>query len=120
MNALVSGCSQRNSSTGTPVSSSHPSNATTSHFSSRPATLPRCRHGLRAPLRRLWYCVAGRSKEGRGGARPGRAARGGRTRSEEHTSELQSPCNLVCRLLLVKKKKAPQHACSGGPGQEGA
>src|SRR5256885_12689438 len=27
------------------------------------------------------------------------------TRSEEHTSELQSPCNLVCRLLLEKKKK---------------
>src|SRR3989454_5797090 len=34
--------------------------------------------------------------------------RNGRTRglrSEEHTSELQSPCNLVCRLLLEKKKK---------------
>src|SRR5256885_11564387 len=27
----------------------------------------------------------------------------GRIRSEEHTSELQSPCNLVCRLLLEKK-----------------
>src|SRR2546426_5823602 len=27
------------------------------------------------------------------------------TRNEEHTSELQSPCNLVCRLLLEKKKK---------------
>src|SRR5256885_11593500 len=27
-----------------------------------------------------------------------------RKRSEEHTSELQSPCNLVCRLLLEKKK----------------
>src|SRR2546426_6829442 len=32
---------------------------------------------------------------------PPRAA----ARSEEHTSELQSPCNLVCRLLLEKKKK---------------
>src|SRR5215467_16315329 len=33
-------------------------------------------------------------------------ARGHRChRSEEHTSELQSPCNLVCRLLLEKKKK---------------
>src|SRR5256885_12221504 len=30
-------------------------------------------------------------------------------RSEEHTSELQSPCNLVCRLLLEKKKKAQQY-----------
>src|SRR5256885_15735927 len=29
----------------------------------------------------------------------------GNLRSEEHTSELQSPCNLVCRLLLEKKKK---------------
>src|SRR2546426_7635575 len=28
-----------------------------------------------------------------------------RVRSEEHTSELQSPCNLVCRLLLEKKKQ---------------
>src|SRR5256885_11748285 len=34
-------------------------------------------------------------------------------RSEEHTSELQSPCNLVCRLLLEKKKKKryDSHAC---------
>src|SRR5256885_7822073 len=32
----------------------------------------------------------------------------GRDRSEEHTSELQSPCNLVCRLLLEKKKKDKQ------------
>src|SRR2546426_7264036 len=33
-------------------------------------------------------------------------------RSEEHTSELQSPCNLVCRLLLEKKKKRSQHSNS--------
>src|SRR5256885_5008192 len=35
-------------------------------------------------------------------------------RSEEHTSELQSPCNLVCRLLLEKKKKTrsyTKHHC---------
>src|SRR5256885_14047504 len=32
------------------------------------------------------------------------------TRSEEHTSELQSPCNLVCRLLLEKKKKKKQNS----------
>src|SRR5215467_15636123 len=31
-------------------------------------------------------------------------SRRARPRSEEHTSELQSPCNLVCRLLLEKKK----------------
>src|SRR5256885_6618543 len=35
----------------------------------------------------------------------GREAREQFQRSEEHTSELQSPCNLVCRLLLEKKKK---------------
>src|SRR5256885_2518313 len=50
-----------------------------------------------------------RSRWGRRRARPGRPRRrrGGRfrpPRSEEHTSELQSPCNLVCRLLLEKKK----------------
>src|SRR2546426_5053753 len=58
-----------------------------------------------------------RSAERRGGVRgPGKAVvlelslpREGRQagRSEEHTSELQSPCNLVCRLLLEKKKKTP-------------
>src|SRR5256885_6884832 len=36
---------------------------------------------------------------------PGRIGAGPVGRSEEHTSELQSPCNLVCRLLLEKKKK---------------
>src|SRR5256885_7534705 len=33
------------------------------------------------------------------------------SRSEEHTSELQSPCNLVCRLLLEKKKFTPDAEC---------
>src|SRR2546426_4748416 len=33
-------------------------------------------------------------------------------RSEEHTSELQSPCNLVCRLLLEKKKKLKIYTCN--------
>src|SRR5256885_13270460 len=42
---------------------------------------------------------------------PFQAQRSTRPRSEEHTSELQSPCNLVCRLLLEKKKKTinPTH-----------
>src|SRR2546426_4522318 len=35
-------------------------------------------------------------------------------RSEEHTSELQSPCNLVCRLLLEKKKKKANCKVSHG------
>src|SRR5256885_7908049 len=42
------------------------------------------------------------------------APRDARFRSEEHTSELQSPCNLVCRLLLEKKKTSrydgPSHS----------
>src|ERR1022692_4051653 len=41
----------------------------------------------------------------------------GAPRSEEHTSELQSPCNLVCRLLLEKKKQIsnerPSESASG-------
>src|SRR5256885_7346378 len=41
-------------------------------------------HGILLRTRRQWIAVP---------------------RSEEHTSELQSPCNLVCRLLLEKKKK---------------
>src|SRR2546426_2216689 len=44
-----------------------------------------------------------RRMRGTGEALVDRAARGA-PRSEEHTSELQSPCNLVCRLLLEKKK----------------
>src|SRR5690606_42062535 len=42
---------------------------------------------------------------GRGGGRPGHRHRPAPGRSEEHTSELQSRENLVCRLLLEKKKK---------------
>src|SRR5256885_8997375 len=41
----------------------------------------------------------------RDGQRDRDRERNRQTRSEEHTSELQSPCNLVCRLLLEKKKK---------------
>src|SRR5205807_7897379 len=34
------------------------------------------------------------------------------SRSEEHTSELQSPCNLVCRLLLEKKNTKDEMSCA--------
>src|SRR2546426_6373789 len=44
----------------------------------------------------------------RGGALRGPVRLREEGRSEEHTSELQSPCNLVCRLLLEKKK----HDCT--------
>src|SRR5215216_1990511 len=51
------------------------------------------------------------------GGRPGRRRRS-RARSEEHTSELQSPDHLVCRLLLEKKKKhlSPAGSSAGGLG----
>src|SRR5256885_12812285 len=61
------------------------------------------------PLRRL--DDARRRARARGGDGPRlgerrcREAPRPRARSEEHTAELQSPCNLVCRLLLEKKKK---------------
>src|SRR2546426_9026811 len=71
------------------------------------------RHG--APLRDEGFSAA--LGEGEGSLAPGRAhARRTRLlRSEEHTSELQSPCNLVCRLLLEKKKKTN---CSNGDTNE--
>src|SRR2546426_2272307 len=42
----------------------------------------------------------------------GELALGIEARSEEHTSELQSPCNLVCRLLLEKKNPSAQVAAT--------
>src|SRR5256885_8490929 len=50
--------------------------------------------GVRDRERRARFCLP-----------PGVSAVNLQGRSEEHTSELQSPCNLVCRLLLEKKKK---------------
>src|SRR2546426_7703852 len=78
--------------------------------------LPICGDGARVPGERRRPARSLRAaphgpRGGTGGRRRqarqaiGRAARG---RSEEHTSELQSPCNLVCRLLLEKKKKKAQ------------
>src|SRR2546426_4298373 len=61
----------------------------------------------RCPRRRPHRRPPGTAANGRP---PGRA-RWGVGRSEEHTSELQSPCNLVCRLLLEKKKKRTIKPC---------
>src|SRR5256885_4861608 len=47
-------------------------------------------------------------RRARGGGHGDRRRLGRSARSEEHTSELQSPCNLVCRLLLEKKKNTKQ------------
>src|SRR5438876_9224264 len=55
--------------------------------------------------------VAERGLDAEGPRRPHRQATTERDglRSEEHTSELQSPVHLVCRLLLEKKKQQPPH-----------
>src|SRR2546426_2793075 len=73
----------------------------TTLFRSRRADLGRGRaHDSRA----AWFRRRGRRRRivGRGSLFPPLRRH---ARSEEHTSELQSPCNLVCRLLLEKKKK---------------
>src|SRR2546426_6531251 len=64
-----------------------------------PISSPPSRPRSRSPPR--WRRTSWRGRSWQGHAAVVRA----RDRSEEHTSELQSPCNLVCRLLLEKKKK---------------
>src|SRR5258708_12686342 len=63
--------------------------------SARPRTTAPCARAPSAPRR------------GRRASRSGGTAVGRLRRSEEHTSELQSPDHLVCRLLLQKKKPPP-------------
>src|SRR2546427_8962714 len=60
------------------------------------------RAGCGGPRRRRWSRCG---RAGCGTTSPGRRGRRGPGRSEEHTSELQSQSNLVCRLLLEKKKR---------------
>src|SRR5690349_24182032 len=62
------------------------------------STARRCRPGRRRTARRCRTRSSERRGSGRAAARPA-------ARSEEHTSELQSRRDLVCRLLLEKKKK---------------
>src|SRR2546426_7503616 len=82
------------------------------------------RSGKRPPARQGRVPRISRGRPSRVGEPPRRGHQGGpplpardparrerrrpAARSEEHTSELQSPCNLVCRLLLEKKKKIIQ------------
>src|SRR5215467_420475 len=58
-------------------------------------------NGFRSRAGSIWS----RSRRFARGVAKGLRRPGAIHRSEEHTSELQSPCNLVCRLLLEKKKK---------------
>src|SRR2546428_4841069 len=82
-------------------------------------TLFRSERGSRArapwPARRRERAAANAGSRLRAERRHAAAA-GGRRRSEEHTSELQSRSDLVCRLLLEKKKnKQPHYPPSFGP-----
>src|SRR5207248_6435951 len=83
-------------------------------------TLFRSGRGERA-LRRRTHRLPGSPAPRRAGNRhppcclPCRARSARRVRSEEHTSELQSPYDLVCRLLLEKKKKPPAHSPTAIP-----
>src|SRR6201993_5415441 len=69
------------------------------------------------PYTTLFRSRRHRPRPGGGGTGPHRRGHRRQGRSEEHTSELQSPCNLVCRLLLEKKTHTnralhfPQDAC---------
>src|SRR5256885_6774204 len=60
------------------------------------------RHSLQCEIQRRELARERRDRQGRRIRADGALA--DLPRSEEHTSELQSPCNLVCRLLLEKKK----------------
>src|SRR5437773_4132804 len=60
----------------------------------------------RRRLRRLWYALVTVSAVALASSAPAAPARA--ARSEEHTSELQSHHDLVCRLLLEKKKENPK------------
>src|SRR5436309_6233401 len=63
-------------------------------------------------LGRLAERITGFTRPGEDGPPPGRV----KPRSEEHTSELQSRENLVCRLLLEKKKNAINQHCARDAG----
>src|SRR2546427_4848411 len=65
-----------------------------------------------APRLRLRLLAVGPRRHGA----PDRAGHPLRIRSEEHTSELQSQSNLVCRLLLEKKNKLHPSIHSASPG----
>src|SRR2546426_5766172 len=85
---------------------------TTLFRSRRTGARPHCGDGAAAAIQCSMLVKA--SRYGAGAV----AFRYLQARSEEHTSELQSPCNLVCRLLLEKKKETgptPHHSAEHHP-----
>src|SRR5256885_2687774 len=94
------------------ISPAHADTPAQHHFSATPHApaepLPQSSawsHGR--PMRRRWFPTQVRRQPVRECDQQKYESLGTSSRSEEHTSELQSPCNLVCRLLLEKKK----HQC---------
>src|SRR2546426_9356768 len=85
----------------------------TTLFRSRTSPAPPTQEATRCPPAR-------RPGSSRARTSSRRARCGASARSEEHTSELQSPCNLVCRLLLEKKKKTPDEVPERLPSGDGA
>src|SRR2546430_10872304 len=69
---------------------------------------------IRDETRRMRPGPAGSPTTPRSGSTIGAPAPSCRSRSEEHTSELQSQSNLVCRLLLEKKKNTGRHYAESG------
>src|SRR5256885_3155613 len=67
----------------------------------KPESLADVQHWLQQQTANLWPAAFGSLS-----FRRSPCIRPNCPRSEEHTSELQSPCNLVCRLLLEKKKNS--------------
>src|SRR2546430_3666458 len=83
-------------------------------------TLFRSAAGLPSSGCSAWPCSSVRQRERRSKTSRSRTEEHGH-RSEEHTSELQSQSNLVCRLLLEKKKKeSGVHPCVDGAQLRGA
>src|SRR5256885_7238213 len=81
----------------------------------RPAKLRSSHCDCRCSCRRkVNYCWLGNVQ---GPRRNLSTAKNQHRRSEEHTSELQSPCNLVCRLLLEKKKEQDEPTVLSPLGQ---
>src|SRR5256885_9490763 len=68
-------------------------------------------------IQKMTTAMAGSTQEMTKSAGPCSSFSDSRYRSEEHTSELQSPCNLVCRLLLEKKKTHGPAACTCASSQ---
>src|SRR5207253_6384325 len=104
---------RRNTGNGSlPLAHSPHVSAPRSDGSTRPYEMPTCRRSTavaRKAIAVAYGSVGGVTRQSGTEARAGAAVAVAATRSEEHTSELQSRGHLVCRLLLEKKNKNNTH-----------